>query len=59
MLPARYPGSENSTDSALRLTRGTAWSDEPWGQAGLGQHEWSLSGGEEVGILAFQRLTFK
>ena len=28
-------------DTSLRLTRGTDWVDQPWGQAGIGQHEWS------------------
>ena len=58
LLPARYPGSESSPDASLRLTRGTDWVDQPWGQAGIGQHEWSLSGGEDVGILSLRRLAF-
>lgn len=58
LLPARYPGSEAQTDAALRLGRGTDWVDQPWGQAGLGQHLWSLSDGAEVGILSLRRLKF-
>ena len=58
LLPARYPGSETRDDAALRLGRGTDWLEQPWGQAGLGQHEWSLSDGSDVGILSLRRLTF-
>ncbi|HEY2710683.1 MAG TPA: type VI secretion system accessory protein TagJ [Caulobacteraceae bacterium] len=58
LLPARYPGAETETDAALRLTRGTDWSDQPWGQAGRGQHEWSLSDGTAVGLLSLRRLAF-
>jgi len=58
LLPARYPGTELRQDASLRLTRGTDWVDQPWGQAGLGQHEWSLSDGSDVGILSLRRLTF-
>jgi protein involved in temperature-dependent protein secretion len=58
MLPARYPGTEASEDTVLRLARGTDWRDEAWGQAGRGQHEWSLSDGSDVGILSLRRLVF-
>jgi protein involved in temperature-dependent protein secretion len=58
LLPARYPGTELRTDTSLRLTRGTDWVDQPWGQAGVGQHEWSLSDGADVGILSLRRLAF-
>jgi type VI secretion system protein ImpE len=58
LLPARYPGSEAHGDSSLRLARGTDWVSQPWGQAGLGQHEWSLSDGADVGILSMRRLKF-
>ncbi|HLY80539.1 MAG TPA: type VI secretion system accessory protein TagJ [Caulobacteraceae bacterium] len=58
LLPTRYPGSEAHADSALRLGRGTDWLEQPWGQAGIGQHEWSLSDGSDVGILSLRRLTF-
>ena len=59
LLPARYPGSEGLADTALRLARGTDWADQPWGQIGQGQHEWSLSDGSDVGILSLRRLAFK
>ncbi|MEJ0065118.1 MAG: type VI secretion system accessory protein TagJ [Caulobacteraceae bacterium] len=59
LLPARYPGSEGLGDTALRLARGTNWADQSWGQAGRGQHEWSLSDGSDVGILSLRRLAFK
>jgi protein involved in temperature-dependent protein secretion len=58
LLPARYPSSEAHADASLRLARGTDWVDQPWGQAGLGQHEWSLSDGADVGILSMRRLKF-
>jgi protein involved in temperature-dependent protein secretion len=58
LLPARYPGSEARPDAAIRLGRGTDWLVQPWGQAGVGQHEWSLSDGTDVGILSLRRLTF-
>ncbi|MGH7025066.1 MAG: type VI secretion system accessory protein TagJ [Caulobacteraceae bacterium] len=59
MLPARYPGSEAATDAALRTARRTDWRDEAWGPCGLGQHEWSLSGGDEAGLLSLRRMTLR
>ena len=59
MLPVRYPGSESAEDTAIRMARRTDWRDESWGPAGLGQHEWSMSGGEDVGLLSLRRLTFR
>jgi len=59
MLPTRYPGSESESDTAIRLARRTDWRDAPWGTAGMGQHEWSLSGGEDVGILSLRHLSFR
>jgi protein involved in temperature-dependent protein secretion len=58
LLPARYPGSE-SASASLRLGRGTDWVDQPWGQAGVGQHEWSFSDGDDVGMLSLRRLAFR
>jgi type VI secretion system protein ImpE len=58
LLPARYPGTESNEQAALRLARGTDWLDQPWGQAGVGQHEWSLSDGTDVGLLSLRRLAF-
>lgn len=57
-LPARYPGSEYAADPADRLGRATHWTDEPWGQAGSGQHLWMLSNGQERGLLSLRTLTF-
>ena len=57
-LPARYPGSEHAADPAERLGRTTRWTDEPWGQAGSGQHLWMLSGGQERGLLSVRTLKF-
>ncbi len=59
LLPARYPGSETSTNNAIRLARATDWIDQPSGQAGAGQHEWSLSDGSDVGILSLRNLVFR
>lgn len=58
LLPTRYPGSEACEDAALRLARRTDWRDEAWGEAGSGQHEWSLSDGSDVGLLSLRRLQF-
>ncbi len=58
LLPTRYPGTEASDDDTLKLARATIWQDEPGGPFGLGQHEWSLSDGSEVSLLALRRLTF-
>ncbi len=59
MLPVRYPGSESHPDSIVRMARQTDWSEAPWGSAGIGQHEWSLSGGEDVGLLSLRHLAFR
>lgn len=57
-LPARYPGTENADDDALRLARSTDWIDRDWGQAGMGQRLWTLSDGEDVGLLTVRELAF-
>ena len=59
LLPARYPGGATDPETSLRLARGTDWADQPWGQAGRGQHEWSLSDGTEAGLLTLRRLVFR
>lgn len=58
MLPARYPGSETAAAATERLGRSTGWIDRPWGQAGSGQHIWSLSGGEDRDLLSVRSLKF-
>ena len=58
LLPARYPGSETADDVAERMGRSTGWHDRPWGQAGSGQHLWTLSGGEDRGLLSVRSLRF-
>lgn len=58
MLPVRYPGGEHAQDNAIRMARSTTWRDEEWGAAGEGQHEWSLSGGRDAGLLSLRRLVF-
>ena len=59
LLPTRYPGTETGDEDALKLARGTRWRDEDWGQAGVGQHEWSLSDGSELGLLSLRRLVMR
>lgn len=58
LLPVRYPNDENQTDASLRMGRRTEWRDEIWGPAGSGQHEWSLSSGDDKGLLSLRRLVF-
>jgi len=58
MLPVRYPGAEDLADNGLRMGRRTDWRDEPWGAAGIGQHEWSLGESGEAGLLSLRRLVF-
>ena len=43
---------------AERLGRMTGWHAVPWGEAGSGQHLWSLSTGDEVGLLSVRSLAF-
>lgn len=51
MLPVRYPGSESSADSAIRMSRKTEWRELSAGQyAGLGQRVLT-SDAEELGLL--------
>ncbi|OZA56746.1 MAG: hypothetical protein B7X78_09760, partial [Sphingomonadales bacterium 39-62-4] len=61
-LPARYPGSEAATSAAIRLGRQTEWAELGNGDAalevGLGQRLWSLSDGEDTGLLDLRKLTF-
>lgn len=57
-LPARYPGSEAATEAAEQLGRATGWAECEWGQQGSGQHVWTLSDGEDVGLLALRKLSF-
>ncbi len=56
-IPARYPGSEASTDNAIRLARATTWRDGASGQEGLGQRLLSLSDGADVDLLSLRKLT--
>jgi type VI secretion system protein ImpE len=56
LLPVRYPGSEQSADSAIRLARKTEWralSGEQY--AGLGQRVLS-SDADEIGLLEVREL---
>lgn len=58
LLPARYPGSERAGDVSERLGRATGWVDAPWGQSGSGQRLWTLSDGEDHGLLTLRTLSF-
>lgn len=58
LLPARYPGSEHSADTAVQMARATHWEPTAWGEAGLGQHLLTLSSGEDQELLALRTLTF-
>jgi protein involved in temperature-dependent protein secretion len=58
LLPARYPGTETEGDSAERLGRSTSWRDGAAGSVGSGQHLWSLSNGDEHGLLSLRALVF-
>jgi len=58
LLPTRYPGTELSTDLAMRMGRSTGWTTGPAGETGCGQHLMALAGGEEVGLLAVRSLVF-
>lgn len=61
-LPARYPGTQAAQSPALRLGRETDWVDAAHDgvamQSGLGQRLWTLSGGEDAGLLELRKLTF-
>jgi protein involved in temperature-dependent protein secretion len=58
MLPARYPGTAESEDPDLLLSRSTDWRAGPSGEEGIGQRLWSLGESQETGILSLRRLTF-
>lgn len=58
LLPARYPGSELSSDLPMRMGRSTGWQAGAAGETGCGQHLLSLSGGEEAGLLSLRSLVF-
>lgn len=58
LLPVRYPGTERHDDDALRLARRTEWLDAGDAVHGLGQHLWTTSDGDDVGILGFRRIRF-
>ena len=57
-LPARYPGTETSADSAEQLARATSWTARGSGEVGSGQRLWTLSDGEDHGILSLRSLKF-
>lgn len=58
LLPARYPGSEASSDPMARLGRTTVWSEGAGGDTAHGQHLLALSSGEERDLLSLRSLVF-
>ncbi|MGO9992905.1 MAG: type VI secretion system accessory protein TagJ [Steroidobacteraceae bacterium] len=56
-IPTRYPGSESSTDDAIRLARRTEWIG-PEGAIGLGQRLLATDAAE-VGLLELRSVTFE
>jgi type VI secretion system protein ImpE len=57
-LPARYPGSEVSRETDERMARATWWHASEWGDIGSGQRLWTLSDGDDRGLLALRDLRF-
>lgn len=57
-LPSRYPGTEASSDTAEQLARATSWHATATGEAGRGQRVWTLSDGEDHGLLSLKTLEF-
>ena len=58
LLPARYPGTESSGDTAEQMSRATSWKEQAGGEVGCGQHLLALSSGEEKGLLTVRSLVF-
>lgn len=58
MLPARYPGTDKSSDNRERLGRATSWSSGPSGDVGCGQRLLSLSTGDDIDLLSLRSLVF-
>ena len=58
MLPARYPGSEAADDAGERLGKVTSWHEAGGIEFGSGQRLWSLSTGDDVGLLSVRTLAF-
>jgi type VI secretion system protein ImpE len=57
-LPARYPGSQNGASTDETLARATSWHETAHGDTGRGQHLWTLSSGEDHGLLSVRNVTF-
>ncbi|MGC1302882.1 MAG: type VI secretion system accessory protein TagJ [Caulobacteraceae bacterium] len=58
LLPARYPGTEQEDEAALLLGRCTSWREQGERVYGQGQRVWTLSDGQDVGMLSFRNLRF-
>jgi type VI secretion system protein ImpE len=48
LIPTRYPGSEESADSAIRMARKTEWRETPGDPQGLGQRLLATDQGEHA-----------
>ncbi|WP_206244447.1 type VI secretion system accessory protein TagJ [Novosphingobium terrae] len=57
-LPARYPGSEAAQDNGERLARETRWRVHDFGDLASGQRLWTLSDGDDRGLLSLRALHF-
>lgn len=58
LVPVRYPGSEGSAESAIRLARRTEWTDHGHGlYTGLGQKMYATDAGEYP-LLEIRRIDF-
>ncbi len=55
-LPARYPGTEAQGDAQEQLARATSWHADASGEAGRGQRLWTLSNGDDHGLLSLRLL---
>ncbi|MGK6324467.1 type VI secretion system accessory protein TagJ [Sphingomonas sp. DT-51] len=58
LLPARYPGAAAEEDAQLRLAQRTEWREGDTVVRGAGQRVWTLSNGDDVGILSFRQIRF-
>ncbi|USI74902.1 type VI secretion system accessory protein TagJ [Sphingomonas morindae] len=58
LLPVRYPGTEAEPDDALRLARRTEWRGADGQVRGVGQRSWTISTGEDFGLLDIRQIRF-
>lgn len=58
LLPARYPGTEQEGNPALKLGRLTEWREESGAIRGVGQRVWTTADDRDTGIFSFRRIRF-